>query len=205
MDYKNLNDYELVYQVRENDDIAYNIIFSKYSHLIDIMAKKYLKKNKNIGLEYDDLYQEGMYGISRALESYDSSDTLFYTYALLCAKREMDRAVKTHRRNKQMVLNDSYSLNKPINLDEDIYLEDVIPSDILIDEEYYSHKKYSDLIYFKYDLSFEDSLVYELKINDFSVKEIASLLGMTYKNVDYRLHKIRKKLMSYISKKNVVE
>ena len=206
MDYKNLNDYELVYQVRENDSIAYDAIFSKYSHLIDIMAKKYLKKNRNIGLEYDDLYQEGMFGLSRALDNYDSCDTLFYTYAVLCAKREMDRVVKTYRRNKQMILNDAYSLNKSINDEEDMFLEDVIASNYLVEDDYNSYNYFTNLIYFKYELAFEDSLVYELKINEFSVKEIATLLDMTYKNVDYRLHKIRKKLLYFISKsKNMIK
>ena len=206
MNYKKLNDYELVYQVRESDGMAYDLIFSKYSHLIDVMAKKNLRKNSNIGLEYDDLYQEGMFGISKAIESYNPCDTLFYTYALLCAKREMDRIVKTARRNKHMVLNDAVSLNKPVNKDEDIFLDELISSDYYVDEECYSRYKYNYLISFKYELSFEDSLVYELKINDFTPREIATLLDVTYKNVDYRLHKIRKKLKLFLSKsKNVVE
>ena len=206
MVYKNLNDYELVYQVRENDSIAYNTIFNKYSHLISILAKKYLKDNKNVGLEYDDLYQEGMIGISRAIDTYESCDTLFYTYALLCAKREMNKMIKAAKRNKHMILNEAISLNKPINSDEDIFLDDLISSDYFVDDVYYDYFKYNYLIDLKYELPFEDSLVYELRINDFSPREIAILLDLSYKNIDYRLHKIRKKIKEFITKsKNVIE
>ncbi len=199
MEYKNLNDYELVYQVRENDSIAYDTILNKYSHLIDILAKKYLKGNSNIGLEYDDLYQEGMLGLSRAIDNYDPCDTLFYTYALLCAKREMEKIIKTCKRNKQMVLNDAYSLNRPVNKEEDIFLEDILSCEYLIDEQYSENSYYNYLVSLKYELSFEDGLVYELKINDFSSKEIAILLDSTYKNINYRVNKIRKKLKPFVN------
>ena len=106
MDYRNLNDYELVYQVRENNEEAYNLLIRKYSNLVNMMAKKILKKYKYLGLEYDDLYQEGMMGIIKALNDYNGNDTLFYTYASLCAKREIDRLIKTHTRKKRMIFNE---------------------------------------------------------------------------------------------------
>lgn len=198
MEYKNFNDYELVYQVRENDDVAYNTIIEKYSHILDMLAKKYLHINYNVGLEYDDLYQEGLYGLLSALNNYDSNDTLFFTYASLCIKREMERLVVTHKRNKQMVLNSAISINDEIGSDSDITLEDVIPSKTLLEDEYISDVAYKELLEFKYQLEFTDSLVYELKINSFSITEIAQLLDLTYKSVDYRLGKIRKRLLSYI-------
>ncbi len=198
MEYKNFNDYELVYQVRENDDVAYDTIIEKYSHVLDMFAKKYLHINHNICLEYDDLYQEGLYGLLSALNNYDSNDTLFFTYASLCIKREMERLVVTQKRNKQMILNSAISLNEVIGPDTDITLEDVIPSKSLLEDEYISKVSYNELVEFKYQLDFIDSLVYELKINNFSITEIAQLLDLTYKSVDYRLGKIRKHLLSYI-------
>ncbi len=198
MEYKNFNDYELVYQVRENDDVAYNAILEKYSHVLDMLTKRYLKINYNIGLEYDDLYQEGLYGLLSALNNYNSNDTLFFTYANLCIKREMERIIVAHKRNKQMVLNGAISINELISNDSDITLEDVIPSRSLLEDEYISKVNYNELVEFKYQLKFIDSLVYELKINSFSIAEIAQLLDLTYKSVDYRLGKIRKRLLIYI-------
>ncbi len=199
MDYKNLNDYELVYQVRENDDVAYDAILKKYSKLINIIAKRYYRKNKNIGLGFEDFYQEGMIGFLRALDDYDSSNTLFYTYALLCAKRQIETCIKTNQRLKHTALNCSVSFNEPVNSDSDLFLEDLISSDYDIESDYLFKELYNDLIKYKYDLEFEDSLVFELRLNLFSVREIANLLCLTRKNVDYRLRRIRKKIMPFYS------
>lgn len=198
MDYKKLNDYELIYQVKENDTVAYNLLITKYSNLVDMLSKKYLKANQNIGIEYDDLYQEGMMGIFQAIKNYNQNDTLFYTFASLCAKREMERLIKGFRRNKQMVLNDSISFNESIN-DSGNVLEDLLASDFILEDQYISYCGYKDLLDLKYEFSQIDSYVYELKINNFSIKEIAILLELTYKNVDYRLHKIRKKILQLIN------
>ena len=198
MNYKDLNDYELVYQVRENNGLAYDTIISKYSHVVEMMAKKMLTKNRNIGLDYEDLYQEGMYGVISALNDYNSSSTMFYTYACLCAKREMERIVKTYKRKKHNVLNEAFSIEQNVNGMADVFLGDLISSDYSIEDDYDININCSKLLSFKYELSFIDSLVYELKINNFSINEIAKLLDITYKNVDYRLHRIRKKLINFV-------
>lgn len=192
MDYKDLNDYELIYQVRENDEIAYNTLINKYSILIGMFAKKMLRTYKNLGLEYDDLYQEGMMGVIKALNDYNPSDTLFYTYASLCAKREMDRLIKCQRRKKRMILNDSISINKNVNNNPDLSIEDLIASKYNLEEEYECFDRYKRILDKKYDLELIDSSILELKVNGFSIREIAKLLELTYKTVDYRMRKIRK-------------
>ena len=141
MDYKNLNDYELVYQVKEHDEVAYGILLDKYSHLVDMLAKKYIKNNSNIGLEYEDLYQEGMVGIIKALDDYNESDTLFYTYASLCAKREMDKTLLYYKRKKHMVLNESISMEQRINGESDLFLKDTLASDYNLEEDYENYDK----------------------------------------------------------------
>ncbi len=197
MDYKDLNDYELVYQVRESDDVAYSLIVKKYSHLVDMLARIYLKKNRNIGIEYEDLFQEGMVGILKALDDYDAQ-TLFYTYASLCAKREMERLIKAHKRNKHMILNNAVSLNLTLKDNDDIVLEDLIPSPFNLEKYYISECNYNKMIDFKYELDLDDSPIYELKLNGFSTDEIAILLDKNYKYIDNHLHKIRKKLLQFI-------
>jgi RNA polymerase sporulation-specific sigma factor len=196
--YKELNDYELVYQVRENDAVAYNLLIEKYSNLVDMLAKKYIKVNKDIGIEYDDLYQEGMLGFFKALDDYNSNDTIFYTYALLCSRREMLRLIKTFKRKKQMVLNESISINRCVNNKDDLYIEDILPSNYNLEDDFYSYDTCQKLINFKYNLTFEDSLMYELKLNDFSISEIATLLDISYKKVDNHLNLIKKKLLQII-------
>ena len=197
MDYKNLNDYELVYQVKENDEVAYGVLLDKYSHLVDMLAKRYIKSNKNLGLEYDDLYQEGMIGIIKALEDYNESDCLFYTYASLCAKREMDKILMYYRRKKHMVLNDAISLEQKINNDSDFSVGETIASNYDLEQEYENYDTCQKVIDTLYDLDLIDSSILELKINGFSTKEISKLLDITYKAVDYRMRKIRKKICKF--------
>lgn len=198
MDYKNYNDYELVYQVRENDSIAYDILMNKYSKLVMKYASKYYQKNKNAGIEKEDLYQEGMMGFVMALNDYNSNDTIFYTYALLCIRREMERLIKAAKRKKHMVLNEAISINSSVYLDDDLYLEDVIPSSFNVEEECRNDELENYLLELKYEMSFEDSMIYELKLNSFNNKEIANLLDVSYKYVDNRLRRIRRMIKQRI-------
>ncbi len=199
MDYKNLNDYELIYQVRENDEVAYGMLVEKYSNLVSIFANKFFKNNKNIGLDYEDLYQEGMLGLIKALNNYNPNDTLFYTYAMVCIKREIDRAIKAQKRKKHMILNESLSINKMLKNDSNFSMEKFLASDFNMEKEYETFETYEKAVDAKYEIKdLLDSSIYELKVNGFSTREIANLLDLTYKAVDYRMRKIRKKIENFV-------
>ena len=197
MDYKKYNDYELVYQVRENDSIAYDILMKKYSLLAKKYAAEYYAKNKSVGIEKEDLYQEGMLGVIMALNDYNSNDTVFYTYALLCMKREMERLIKTAKRKKHKALNEAISLSSTVSFEDDMYLEDVLSSPYRVEDDLKSIELSRFLNNLKYELPDEDSIIYELRINSFNNREIAELLGTSCKFVDNRLRKIRKFLKQH--------
>lgn len=197
MDYKDLNDYELIYNVMENDEEAYNTLIKKYSFLVNKVAYGYYIKNRNIGIEYDDLRQEGLYAITVALKDYNPDNTLFYTYALLCIKREMERLIKYAKRHKQMILSEAVSLNTSLDDDNELLLEDVISSNMNVEDYVISEFNYEKLFLRKHDLKFDEALVYELKINKFSNKEIAILLDIPYKKVDNLLRNIRSSIFNY--------
>ena len=100
---------------------------------------------------------------------------------------------------KHSLLNNSLPVNEPLNVDSDISLEELIPSDYSVEKEIDFNELYNKLINHKYDFSFEDSQVFELRLNLFTIGEISCLLCLTRKNVDYRLRKIRKKLLDIVS------
>ena len=80
MRYKGVNDYELLYLVGENNEEVYNSIYAKYKPLIHRMAKTLCENYKSALVEYDDLFQEGMYGLNNAIKSFNGkSGSLFYT------------------------------------------------------------------------------------------------------------------------------
>lgn len=197
MNYKNINDYELVYQIRESDEEAYNTLFDKYSFLVKRLAYEYYYKNENIGIEIEDLCQEGYFAISVALKDYDQDNSLFYTYVLLCIRREMERYIKYCKRNKQMILNNAVSLSVSVDDSNELFLEDLISSGESLEDTVIGDEIYKSLFLYKHNLSFEESLIYELKINKFNNKEIATLLDLSYKRVDNSLRKIRTAISNY--------
>ena len=197
MNYKNINDYELVYQIRENDECAYNTLFNKYSFIVNKLAYEYYNKNKNLGIELDDLIQEGFFAISTSIKDYNQDASLFYTYVVLCIRREMERYIKYNRRNKQMVLNTAISLNQFIDDNSELLLEDVIESSYNLEDSICNSDFFNRIFMYRHNLSFEESLIFELKFNQFSNREIATLLDISYKKVDNCLRKIRNKFVKF--------
>ena len=79
MEYKDLNDYELVYRIRENDIEAENLMISKYEPVLNKVARKYLGIVENVGADIDDLVQEGRIALIKAVDTFDlKKDLLFY-------------------------------------------------------------------------------------------------------------------------------
>ena len=198
MDYKDINDYELIYEVRERNEIAYNTLYEKYRTLITKIAYEYYLVNRKKRVEFEDLVQEGYYALSVAVKEYDEKSTLFYTYVSLCIKREMERYIKGCGRNKNMVLSDAVSLNETVDKNGDILLEEVVPSKDDVEKYVLSEDVFNKLWSFRHELSNEESLVFELKANKFSNNEICELLDMPYKKVDNYLRKIRLELTKYM-------
>ena len=83
MNYKNINDYELLYYVKENDDNALNTLFNKYDPVINKLASKYYRKYKYIGITYEDLIQEARIGLMNSIKSFDDEQSLFYSFCVI--------------------------------------------------------------------------------------------------------------------------
>ena len=64
------NDYELLYLISENNEDASNALYKKYEPVIDYYARKYYKLTQGKGIDYNDLYQEGLIGLDAAIKGY---------------------------------------------------------------------------------------------------------------------------------------
>ena len=73
MNYQEYSDSELYSMVCEASEEAKEIIYTKYKYIIDVIIKKYVYTAKKLGVEYNDLYQEGLVGFADALNNYDES------------------------------------------------------------------------------------------------------------------------------------
>lgn len=202
MDYKDYNDYELVYEIRENSEDAYNILITKYTTLIHKIAYEYFRKYKSFKVEYEDLIQEGHVGLYQALNDYDERSCLFYTYATICIKREIERFIKTFIRNKHMVLNNAISFSTPLDTNGELLLEDYISIGRDVEDIVIGDMNYNSIMNLKYDMSFEMAAVFELKANKFTIIEISVLLDMPRRRVERYLLKIKKIIKAHLKKIN---
>lgn len=200
MEYRNINDYEVLYLISEDNEDAYQYMFSKYTPFIKKNAFSLYKKYKNTGIEYDDLIQEGMYGLSEALKKYDFRDgNMFFTFATLCIKREMKRIIIKAIRNKNNILNYAYSLDDEVT-STGLLLKDVLTESVDNTDNCFSsiqNTKY--VLDLKYELKEKYAPIYELKINGFSNQEIVQLLELKYKEVDNYLRSIKITLGKFIN------
>ncbi len=198
--YKDIDDFELIYLIEEKNEEALNILYDKYKPIIDLKAKRYLKYGKKIGLEYQDLFQEGMLGLSEAISSFkDDKKAQFKTFANLCIERQIFSLLKKASRKKHTLLNDSVSLDESINENENTLL------DIFFEEG----KDPSEMVEFKENkrelfkkiyqvLTPLEREVFDLKTNNFDYKEISRLLNKSYKSIDSAIQRIRLKVRKII-------
>ena len=82
MDYKNINDNEILYLISDNNDEYKNILFEKYKPIVLSVAKTYMKVNTDTVLDYDDLVQIGFLGLNNAIRFYKEENSLFFTFVV---------------------------------------------------------------------------------------------------------------------------
>ena len=195
MDLKQCSDEELIVRYRDGDTDAMDFIFERYKYLVRKKAKAMFLA----GGDNDDLIQEGMIGLYKAIRDYNTDrEASFATFASMCINRQMITAVAASNRKKNMPLNTYVSYDMPAGGDEDsdVRLVDILqsqtelnPEKLLIDKEHNWDLK-SRL---KEVLStFEQQvLTYYLEGMDYTA--IAKKMQKPPKSVDNALQRIRSK------------
>lgn len=178
--YRDLNDYEILYLVKENDDIDYAILYEKYRPLVYKIALKYKSIFKTFGYELDDLMQIGYMSLFNAIKHFESDISLFYTYSLNVIEYGIINEIRKNNTNKRKVLNDSISYDVLVPNSNLSYIE-IIPD--TKENIYDINDNYEELIVFKNTLPFMVSCIFELKYEGFSDEEISLLLDISLKEV----------------------
>lgn len=197
MSYKEYNDYELLSYVNDNDEEATEIIYNKYQPLIEQSARKYLRYSKYAGLELNDLIQEGLLGLNRAISTFnDSKETSFYTYAKTCIERKQISALIGSQRLKHKFLNESVPFEQYDKDDEVIDISDLIVDNSNNPENILSDIEDSNELIEKINNTLTDfeRQVFNLKATGFSYVEIAELLEKDRKQIDNAIQRIKKKI-----------
>ena len=197
--YKNISDEELIEQIRTGDLEAQNYLLEKYRNLVNMKSNRFFL----IGAESDDMIQEGMIGLFKAIQSFDlEKNNSFKTFANLCIERQLITAIKTSNRQKHIPLNSSYSLNiSAYDENDDTSVLDILDTHAVEDPlEIITKKEYYELIENRIDenLSEFEKKVLEKYIQGESYIDIATKLDTPVKSVDNAIQRIRKKAMKCI-------
>lgn len=200
--YDTMTDEQLIRKLREGDAAITDYIMDKYKNLVRRKAKAmYL-----LGGENDDLIQEGMIGLFKAIRDYDlEQDASFHSFAELCVSRQMYTAIKLSQRQKHMPLNSYISIYEQGDTSSDEKQQPLIdtiqaeksnnPEKLFLDKEYFTmmEQKLRDR------LSDLESRVLYLHLNGESYQNIARLLDKSPKSIDNALQRIKNKVAALIA------
>ncbi len=200
---KEMNDEELVSLIKkDNNKEALEFLLDKYKDLVNMKVGKYFI----IGAEREDMIQEGMIGLYKAVQNFEvDKQSSFKSFANMCIERQMITAIKTSNRQKHMPLNSYLSLNASAGEDEEDGkdLMDIFNANIIEDPlETITKKEYYKNIEITIDKSLSDFEKQVLKrfIKGESYEKIAERLDTPIKSVDNAIQRIRKKAI-----KNIVD
>ena len=188
-------DEEVVLEAKNGNVRAQEYLISKYENFVKSKAKSYFL----IGADKEDIYQEGMIGLYKAIRDFKPDKlTSFKAFAELCVTRQIITAIKTATRQKHIPLNTYVSLNKPIYEEEsDRTLLDVLagfritdPEELVISQEQMEHIE-GEISKVLSDLELEVLTSY---LDGKSYQEIACDLDRHAKSIDNALQRVKRKL-----------
>ena len=198
---KDISDEELVKLIKQNNNKeALEYLLDKYKDLVNMKVGKYFI----IGAEREDMIQEGMIGLYKAVQNFEGDkQSSFKSFANMCIERQMITAIKTSNRQKHMPLNGYLSLNSSAGEEDDdgkdlmeIFNANLIedPLETITKKEYY--KNIENTI--DKSLSEFEKQVLKRFINGESYEQIATKLDTQAKSVDNAIQRIRKKAIRNI-------
>ena len=191
-----LNDEQLVLLSIEGNSEAEETILQRYKNFVKSKARAYYL----IGAENDDVVQEGMIGLYKAVRDFNPDKNItFKTFADVCITRQILTAIRTANRNKHNPLNASISMNAPVfNEDSGTTVMNLIqhgpvsnPEEIYIFDETLKEIKFE----ISKKLSGFENRVLEFYLDGLSYVEISETMNKSIKSIDNALQRIKRKLM----------
>ena len=200
--FDNKLDEEVVVEAKRGSKQAQEYLINKYENFVKAKAKSYFL----IGADKEDIYQEGMIGLYKAIRDFKVDKLAsFKAFAELCVTRQIITAIKTATRQKHIPLNTYISLNKPVyDQESDRTLMDVIsgikitdPEELVVSREELLdiEKEISQVLS---ELEMEVLMSY---IEGKSYQEIACDLDRHAKSIDNALQRVKRKLEKCLGKR----
>ena len=195
--YNNMSDDELLELINKKDTDALDFLICKYKDLVNSKVNKYFI----IGAEKEDIVQEGLIGLYKAIKDYKpDKQNSFKSFANLCIERQLITAIKSSNRQKPMPLNSYLSLNMTAFENEDgnndTQIVDVLENTVIEDPlDTITKKEYFSSVENVIDSSLSDfeKKVLNRYVQGESYVKIAERLDAPVKSVDNAIQRIRKK------------
>ena len=192
--YDEMTDEELVDVIKSGDQSAQETLFERYKDIVNMKANKFYI----IGAEREDMAQEGLIGLYKAVKAFDKTkQNSFKTFANLCIERQLITAIKSSNRQKHIPLNSSFSLNlSAYDENDDTEVIEVLDTKTAEDPlDTITKREYFEYVESKIDenLSSFEKQVLNRYIQGESYNDIAEKLDTPIKSVDNAIQRIRKK------------
>ncbi len=201
--YDSMTDEQLIRRLRAGEKDIMDYLMVKYKSMVRRKAREMFL----IGGENDDLIQEGMIGLMKAVQDYNTEQgKSFRSFAELCVSRQMYSAIEASRRKKHFPLNSYVSLYEVEKEDEDskeIPLIDTIRSEVDNNPEVlYFSKEYAEAFIenLKDSLSALENHVLYLHLMGTDYRTIADILNKSPKTIDNALQRIKAKAGKLLSR-----
>ena len=193
--YDKIKDEELIFRFKQGETEILDYLMEKYKN----MVRKKARAMFLIGGDNDDLIQEGMIGLFKAVRDYQpEKEASFQTFARICVDRQIYNAIQNSNRQKHQPLNSYISLSQEDGENEehlpDMWVEN--PESIIIDQENVRDLEQEITC----TLSPMENQVLDYYLDGNGYTEIAKIMGKTPKSIDNALQRIRGKIKEQLEK-----
>lgn len=192
--YSGMTDEELIVELRKGNSYAEECLFKRYIRV----SKKIISSFYIVGADADDLFQEAMIGLYKAIKEYKmDKDCSFKCYAIICMKRHVITIIRRSVRKKHSPLNNYISINNTVSEDDEDYLPEKISNDVVNDpENIIVSKEREDLVTYMLEnnLSKFEKKVLSCYFSGLSYSESSIILNTDAKAIDNAMQRIRKKI-----------
>ena len=202
-----LDDHYLVALAKLGKRDAYDRIVRRYYGFVRLKASSYFL----IGGDSDDLIQEGLVGLYKAVRDYRSDrESSFRNFAELCITRQIITAVKTSTRNKHTPLNQYVSFSQTpaaAGSDGDPTLDELLPGPSAhdpVNQVISTEELHSLVACLSRVLSELESSVLSLYLDGHSYESIAGRLACDTKTVDNALQRVKRKVGAHLDSRAVL-
>lgn len=189
--YECMTDEQLIRELRAGDKAIMDYIMEKYKNLV----RKEANAMYLLGGENEDLIQEGMIGLFKAVQDYEADQKAsFFSFASLCIRRQIYSAIEASRRKKHSPLNSYISLYEK-NEKKEALIETVEATTETDPEALFVSREYAELIESRLEETLSDleNRVLYLHLLGTDYKTIARLLDKSPKTIDNALQRIKGK------------